>query len=641
MEVDANGRLTWADDRYRALAVAGGPVPLGRAPWANASPDDRVAAEATWKVAVDSGRSPDLVFRVGAADGSINILRLVASPLGGDATPTGWRGVVLLVTPAESLADRVAPLLDDGDDAVLLVDPNGNVLAGNRSGTAAPTLSRTVVDQMPRHALSEIGATWRGEVAVRLDDGDLHTFDVQTRRDDDGVVVIARDITASTRVQAELSHLATHDSLTGLPNRTLFVRKVSEAVERARAGTTTVTVFFLDVDRLKDVNDTIGHENGDQLIAGVGRRLVAATRPGDLVGRISGDEFAILCEGLADERAALDLAERIRLAASGRTVLQGVDVTVSASLGVAFSRGDDEASLGDAALNLLRNADSAMYEAKSRGRARSELYTSEMRETARARLQLSADLETALANDQMRLVYQPVRSLSTGRIVGAEALLRWHHPEHGVLTPSAFVPLAEESGIIVPLGDWVTRSACRDLRRWIDDGVVDRLTVMHVNVSPRQTTDPGFVDRVLAAVRDADLQPQSLALDVGEQILGREGASRTLQAVRRFGIRLSIDDFGTGASSLSNLRNCPADFLKLDGSFVRGLADDETDDPIVRSVVHLAHSLGMSVIAEWVTADAQLERLRRLGCDLAQGFLIGRPVDVEEFGGRRGTVGSE
>ena len=601
-----------------------------------------MAAEATWKDASDSGRSPDLVFRVGAGDGSTNTLRLVASPLeSSGGPPTGWRGVVLLVSPAESLADRIAPLLDDGGDAVFLVDPNGNVLACNRTGATVATLARTVIDQMPRHALGETGATWRGEVAVRLDDGDLHTYDVQTRRDEDGVVAIARDITASARVQAELGHLATHDSLTGLPNRTLFVRKVSEAVERARAGSTTVSVFFLDVDRLKDVNDTIGHENGDQLIAGVGRRLVAATRPGDLVGRISGDEFAILCEGLADERAALDLAERIRSAVSGRTVLQGVDVTVSASIGVTFSRGNDGASLGDAALNLLRNADSAMYEAKSRGRARSELYTVEMRESARSRLELSADLETALAHDQMRLVYQPVRSLSTGRVVGAEALLRWHHPERGVLAPSAFVPLAEESGIIVPLGDWVARTASLDLRRWIDEGTVDRLTVMHVNVSPRQTADPGFVDRVLAAVRDAGLQPQSLALDVGEQVLGREGAARTLQAIRRFGVRVSIDDFGTGASSLSSLRNCPADFLKLDGSFVRGLADDESDDPIVRSVVHLAHSLGMSVIAEWVTTEDQLERLRRLGCDLAQGWLIGRPVDVEDFGGRRGTVGAE
>lgn len=638
VEVDRDGRVTIADDAFRRLALSGGPVPTGRAPWANAGPDERMAAESAWRRAVDARRSPDISFRVDVDGTSTRLLRFVAAP---NDEADGYRGVVFAVDQANTLADRIAPLLDDADDPVLLLATDGTVLSCNRSGGEKPALARAIVDQMPRHALTEIEGTWHGEVAVRLDDGDLHTFDVRTRRDTDAVVAIAREITESARVHAELSHLATHDALTGLPNRTLFIRKVSEAVERSRSGGSSVTVYFLDVDRLKDVNDTIGHESGDQLIVGVGRRLVTATRPGDLVGRISGDEFTILCEGLADERAALDLAERIRLAVSGRMMLQGVDVTVGASVGVAFSRGDDGSSLAEAAIALLRHADSAMYEAKSRGRSRSELYTSEMRESARARLRLAADLERAMAADQMRLVYQPVESLSTGRVVGVEALLRWHHPEHGVLAPPAFITLAEESGVIVPLGEWVARTACADLRRWIDAGTIDRRAVMHVNVSPRQTSDPTFVDRTLAAVRDAGLQPEALALDVGESVLAHEGAQRALQAIRRFGVQLSIDDFGTGASSLSGLRSCPADFLKLDGSFVRGLADDESDDPIVRSVIHLAHSLGMSVIAEWVTTDSQRDRLRRLGCDRAQGWLIGRPVSADDFGRRTGTVEAE
>ena len=339
--------------------------------------------------------------------------------------------------------------------------------------------------------------------------------------------------------------------------------------------------------------------------------------------------------------AAMDLAERVRTSITGRVLLQGIEVVTGASLGVAMTRGEiDEPALVDAAVALMRNADTAMYHAKMRGRSRCELYSNNMRNSAKERATLSASLEQALANNELHLVYQPVMSPHSNKIVGAEALLRWRHPTLGLLTPSSFVDLAEESGAIVPIGEWVIRQACSDMRMWLNDKRIDRQFIVHVNVSPRQVGDTRFVERTLAAIKDFDLQPQHLALEFDEKMLMKDTSNtlRTLQSMKRFGVRLSIDDFGTGYSSLSHLRSCPADYLKLDGSFVRALGEDETDDPIVRGIVQLAHSLNMAVIAEWVTTDAQIERLRLLGCDLVQGYRIGRPVAATAFGTSATTV---
>lgn len=593
-------------------------------------------------------------------------LRFVMTPrLGDDGTVTGWVGLVGPVVDVEP-NDALFDLIAHTSDAVVLLDPLGRptyvndgvrrlvgVEASSRAGDvtehpAVRALALAIRDQIPRSILATGGVeprTWRGEIGVRNARGESVTLDVDVvvRHDLDGVlrhvVASCRDVTATVRIQSELAHQATHDALTGLPNRVLFVRKLGQAIERARTRRDMIAVLYVDIDRLKDINDTLGHENGDVLITSIGRRIVGATRPDDVVARIGGDEFVVLCEGILDEQAAVDVADRIRIAVSGRIVLQGTEVQTGASVGVAVSRGEvDEPTLDAAALALMRNADTAMYYAKTRGRSRTEIYSERMREAARERVALSTALERALPNGETFLVYQAITSPYDLRTAGAEAFLRWNHPTLGVVTPATFLELAEESGIIGPIGAWVVDQACGQLREWIDAGAVDPRFAVHVNVSPRQLGDPDFVERTLAAVEKQRLRPSNLVLEFAENTISRDGALRTLQSMRRFGVRLTIDDFGTGHSSLSSLRSCPADYLKLDGTFVRTLGENDRDDPIVRSVIQLAHSLDMAVIAEWVSSEEQLGRLRQLGCDFVQGHHVARPVAGDQFATGAPTV---
>lgn len=636
-ETDAAGRLVFVDEAFHRLIGRGQPVPIGKAPWASAQPDERAAAEKTWQEQIHFSRiadaSPfDVTVALPVQDGGFFTARFMARPLvDAQGTLLGFRGVALvgLHSGLEREHQELLTLLDASDDVLVVTNQDGRVLYINDAGRHFPALIESVRDQVPRHLLEVTDGRWRGEVALRAFDGDMHTLDVQVTRSTERMTLLARDITATVRLQAQLTHLATHDALTGLPNRTLFLRKLSEAIERSRVVQSKVAVFFVDIDRLKDVNDSIGHESGDALITNVGRRLVAATRPGDVIGRIGGDEFAVMCEGLTDEVAAMELAERVRRAITGHITLQGVEIRTSASIGVALAGGsNDEGSLTEAAESLMRDADTAMYQAKMRGRSRCALFTERMRESARERALLSASLETAVARHELAVVYQPILEAHSNRIVAVESLLRWHHRVLGVLTPSSFIDLAEESGAIVPIGDWVIHQACLDLRQWLDEGHVDRHFVVHVNISRRQVSDHRFVERLLAAVESHALVPAQIALEFDEKMLLNDDGIilRTLLSLKRLGFRLSIDDFGSGYSSLSHLRTCPTDYLKLDGSFVRELGQDERGDPIVRSMIQLAHSLDITVIAEWVTTNSQLERLRVLGCDRVQGFGIARPV---------------
>lgn len=649
-----------ANPAFRNLALAGAPLVVGSAPWVNAQPTERTAAERAWQLAKQSSTDFNFEFRIWQPNGDATWVSVSLQAQKNNAgSVIGFIGTAQDVTQAVTrrvLSEQLIGLLDAAHDAVIVFDRSGAMMfandyaqqlvgkneTSNLGDAAMQTFIQAIRDQIPRElTTSTTSNRWQGEVGFRGADSIMRTLDIvlQIVRDASGTIehysAIARDITELKQTQDELQRQATHDALTNLPNRVLFLRKLSEALDRSRTLKRGVTVLFIDLDKLKDVNDTIGHSVGDQLIVNMSKRLVSATRPSDVVARIGGDEFVILCDGLGDEQIAIDVANRMRTAVTGQQILQGFEIETSASIGIAMANPTllAEMSSADAAVTLLHHADSAMYRAKQRGRGRCEMYSEEMSANAREKSALGSQLERALAGEQLFLVYQPIISTHTGRISGAEALLRWRHPNRGVLTPPIFLALAEESGLIGPIGDWVTRQACTDMRSWLDAGSIDGSFVMHVNVSARQLGDATFVERTMTALREAKLEAHQLDLEVTESTLldDKSGVVRTLNALKRHGLKMAIDDFGTGFSSLVNLRNFQADFLKLDGSFIRDIGNQGNDDPIVRSVIQLAHSLNMSVVAEWVTSQDQSQRLRLLGCDYVQGNLIGQPVTAREF----------
>ena len=659
-ETDITGRLTSANDAFRVLALGGGSITQGAAPWVNAQPAERSLAEAAWQRARETATPFTFEFRLWKPDGEVMWVHVSTQPqLGTNSTITGYVGTAHDVTDAvvkRVLSEQLVGLLDVTADAVLVFDQHGVLMFCNDGAreligvneqtglndAAAQMFIQAIRDQVPREVTtSSTSNRWEGELGFRSPDGIMRTLSIvlQIVRTADGVIshysAIARDITEAKQLQDELTRQATHDAMTGLPNRVLFLRKLSEALERSRTLKRGVTVLFVDLDKLKDVNDNIGHGVGDQLLNTIAKRLVSATRPSDIVARIGGDEFVVLCDGLGDEHVAMDVADRVRQAMTGQVILQGIEIFTSASIGIAMATPAllSEESPNDAAVTLLRNADTAMYRAKQRGRGRCEMFSEEMRKTDRDRAALSSELERALATNQLFVVHQPIVSTHTGRVAGTEALLRWNHPERGVLTPPVFLEMAEESGAIGPIGDWVIRQACIDARSWMDANIVDGSFVVHVNVSARQLSDSGFVERVMGSLRDTKLEPLHLALEINETTMLNDNPAimRTLTALKRLGVKLAIDDFGTGYSSLAHLRDFPADFLKLDGTLVRDIGLQGSDDPIVRSIIQLAHSLNMSVIAEWVTTDDQTQRLRLLGCDFVQGNRIGEPVVASEF----------
>ena len=613
----------------------------------------------------DSGETFTVEFRIGLATGEVMWIQVATQPVVIDGALAGYIGTAIdcttLVTQRQ-LSDQLVGLLDVSGDAVLVFDRVGELMFANDTArtligvtdpgagagdVAARTFMQAVRDQLPRVLLdaappADSSHRWEGEIGFRSPDGIARTLSVvvQVVRDANGSVhhwaTITRDITEERQSQAELARQATHDALTGLPNRVLFERKTTEALERSKTTHSSVAVLFIDLDKLKHVNDTIGHAVGDQLIVTVARRLAAATRPSDLVARISGDEFVVLCEGLLDEQVALDVAERIRTSITGPLVLQGVEIEAGASIGVAMSTPEllNTESAADAAVTLLRSADTAMYRAKQRGRGRSELYSEDMRTAAKARQTLASELEQALAGNQFAVVFQPIESAHTGRVVAAEALLRWNHPTRGLLAPGAFLDLADESGLIAPIGDWVLNESARTIGEWISTGLVDRGMAIHVNASRRQLSDITFVDRALTILRDNNLEGSQLVFETSEATLVDNNPSvlRTVTALKRQGVRIAVDDFGAGYSSLASLRNFPADLLKLDGTLVRDVGrTDGGDDPMVRSLIQLAHSLNLIVCAEWVTTEDHVQRLKVLGCDLLQGNRIGEPISAEAF----------
>jgi len=423
-------------------------------------------------------------------------------------------------------------------------------------------------------------------------------------------------------------HLATHDQLTGLANRSLFHDRLEQAVAGARRARQKLAVLFVDLDGFKSINDTLGHAVGDGLLRGIARRIASCLRETDTAARLGGDEFAVMLTNLGNELDAATVARKIVAALGEPLQFRQQSTTIRCSIGIAtFPRDAQDAEA------LLKRSDTAMYHAKQRGGSRFDFYTDDMNAAIQRRVALEDRLRTALDQDEFVVHYQPQFDLTRGRIIGAEALLRWKHPELGLVSPAHFLPIAEETGLIVPIGDWILRTACDQNARWNREG--HRGLRVSVNVSSQQFLEPGLADVVKSALDQSGLVPISLELEITESSLLRdvEVTVNTLRRLKDLGVRLAIDDFGTGYSSLAYLKRLPIDVLKIDQSFIRALTTDPADATITQTIVQLAAGLNLTTIAEGVETLEQLLLLGSYGCSRMQGFLFGKPAPIHVFEG--------
>ena len=442
-----------------------------------------------------------------------------------------------------------------------------------------------------------------------------------------GYVVTIQDVGHRRMLEEQIRHQAFHDSLTSLANRALFEDRLNHALERQRRDSTQgAAVIFIDLDDFKTVNDSLGHASGDDLLKAFAGCLAECTRRADTVARFGGDEFAVLVEGFMAEDAALVIAERIHASLEKPIRLEHDDVYVHASIGIA--NGDP----GSTADEVVRNADLAMYSAKDDGKGQTACFEPSMHSAARKRLQLTGDLRRALDEGQLSVNYQPLIRLVDGRMLGAEALLRWSHPELGMVPPAEFIPLAEESGLIMTIGSFVLNEACRQLKTWQNEHPGRHPDYVSVNLSVKQFQREGqVVEEVQRAIQDAGIRGSNLMLEITESVLmeDRQPIIRDLLALRTLGVRIAIDDFGTGYSALSYLREFPIDTVKMDRSFVHNLGQDRADMALVRSVVELGEALDMQIIAEGIEVQGQLDSVTGLRCDIGQGYFFAPPLDVD------------
>jgi diguanylate cyclase (GGDEF)-like protein/PAS domain S-box-containing protein len=546
-----------------------------------------------------------------------------------------WRMNEDLRTEMRMSEERFRNAFEDAPVGMAIVDRDGGFSRVNRSFsdiTGYPVLELTgmhLKDLVAPDQRDGFQADWAHhndsvevERPLRRADGSIGWGLWQRSAVTDGYLLQCVDISTRKQAERELSHQARHDALTGIPNRTRFVELLHQTLEGTAPGRS-VAVLFLDLDDFKVINDSLGHGPGDRLLLETARRLKQMLREGDSLARFGGDEFTICLAGIADEAHALRVTERLMAALRPPFVLDGERRYLTASVGITLTS-DPHADVEV----LMRDADAAMYRAKELGKARFEMFDDSMRRRAVERLELETSLRGALERGELRLVYQPKVDLATERIVGVEALLRWDHPEHGTIAPVKFIPIAEQSGLIVPIGAWVVQEACRAIAMWRAEFDRDDLVVA-VNLSPRQFGDPGLVETITQALADAKLSPSALCLEVTEGALMADidAAHEALGALKDTGVRLAVDDFGVGHASLKQLKELlPVDLLKIDKSFVDGLTTDVEDRAIIQAVILLANSLGLETVAEGVEHAEQATALRELHCRLAQGYHFSRPV---------------
>jgi diguanylate cyclase (GGDEF)-like protein len=548
---------------------------------------------------------------------------------------------------------RNRALLQALPDTLFIVDAAGNIhehIIGDEARSQQSQVGRSLSDVFPADAARAICEGLRSALEsgnattheFEIGAGEAHrAFEARMRPQSDGrVLIVLRDATERRRIEARIQYLAYYDTLTGLPNRQLFVRELRRAIRLAERTATQVALLYLDLDRFKRINDNLGHSVGDSLLQSVARRLEGAVRPGDAIAnaqarpqsqqsriaRLGGDEFVILLTGLTEEQQAALVANRVRLALSEPFTCSGHRFVVTPSIGIAMFPQD-----GNDIEDLLIKADLAMYRAKEQGRNGHVFYGESMSIRSLGRLELEGELRNAIDANDFMIYYQPKLDLHTSQIIGVEALLRWKHRTRGWIPPDTFIPIAEETGLIITLGEWVIREACRQLRTWRSQGIAN--LAISVNVATQQFEREDFVDSVLSNMLKYGVEPGQLEVEITESALMRHiGDTITaLQKLRDAGVILSIDDFGTGYSSLGYLKQFPVDTLKIDRSFVKDLHSSSDDAAICAAIIAMARELRLKVVAEGVEVQEQLDFLRLHGCDQIQGFLISKPVPLTDL----------
>jgi diguanylate cyclase (GGDEF)-like protein/PAS domain S-box-containing protein len=612
------------------------------------------------------GINRQVLVRVKHADGSWRWLDATArgmldNPAVGGIVVTA-RDVTERIEAEAALREseqRYRAVTESASDAIVSADRSGNVISWNSGAevmfgyTAADIVGEPLTVLMPERVVVQVllavGHQEAHDSGIARDAGSRdprvgRTLELAGRRADgtdfplEAAIsswetsegrffsAILRDITERKRLEAQLTHQALHDPLTNLPNRALLLDRLEQGLERSRRDVGSTVVLFLDLDRFKLINDSYGHAFGDQVLVAVGDRLRGVVRGGDTVARFGGDEFVVVQEGVSSHAEAEEAGERLLRELEGEFEVDGVGVFVTASLGVSIGGEDSSADA------LIRDADAAMYRAKELGHGRAELFAEGFRVDAAARLATEHALHEAVDRNEFLLDYQPIVSLESGAVVGAEALVRWQHPHRGLLLPADFVVSAEETGLIAPIGAWVLGEACRQLACWQREK--NASLSMAVNLSAYQLHSPHFAEVVSEQLRGTGVEPESLSFEITESILMEDVDLyvKALEELKELGVRIAMDDFGTGYSSLGYLKRFPIDELKIDRTFVNGLGRDRHDSAIVSATLTMAKELDISVVAEGVETGDQLRRLRALGCPLAQGFYFSPPVGAAAFG---------
>jgi diguanylate cyclase (GGDEF)-like protein/PAS domain S-box-containing protein len=544
---------------------------------------------------------------------------------------------------------QAAAVFENSQESICITDPKGIVTAVNPAFRKVTGFSANDIAANPigllkiirvhpglyRHIMRSVMdfGTWQGEALVRNKFGiELPQWVVvstvrNSRGEPANYVVSSVDISRIKQTEKQLNHLALHDTLTGLPNRHMLHRRLAKSIENSRSGEALGAVLFIDLDRFKVVNDSLGHQAGDDLLRYVAKRLTQRVRGRDTVARLGGDEFVVILDDIGSyENAGKVAHDIIALIEEPVAVLGGHEVYVSASIGISFFPKD-----GENASDLLQSADTALYLAKDSGRGSYRFYDVSLTLAANAKLEMESRMRRALLRDEFTLHYQPIIDVVDRRVIGAEALIRWNDPLHGFIQPLAFIPLAEDTGFIVPLGEWVIRTACAQFKAWRSAGVA--IDLMSINLSARQFRQIDLPQRIEAILSEMSIDPGCIEFEITESALmeGGNDANKKLDALKALGVRLSIDDFGTGYSSLSCLKRFPLDTLKVDRSFVRDVCTDPTARQITLAIISLAKTLNLKLIAEGVETSEQAEFLMREGCDMLQGYLFSKPLAPASF----------